>query len=132
MNPFVRIIVAFMLICFSPGVNAQDREVKLQLGVGVICNSAEQIDRYLALLKGDDSSSSDAVQIVNDEAENPIACGVAAIAFVPDKLIRTLTTSDNVIKVMRIKVLGIPTENGWREIEELIQFTAVVEKAEEV
>jgi hypothetical protein len=112
MNPFVRIIVAFMLICFSPGVNAQDREVKLQLGVGVICNSAEQIDRYLALLKGDDSSSSDAVQIVNDEAENPIACGVAAIAFVPDKLIRTLTTSDNVIKVMRIKVLGIPTENG--------------------
>jgi hypothetical protein len=35
-----------------------DREVKLQLGVGVICNSAEQIDRYLALLKADDGEIS--------------------------------------------------------------------------
>jgi hypothetical protein len=128
----LRMLFAFMLVGFGFELNAQEREAKVQLGVGVICNSAEQIDRYLALLKGDDSSSGEALHIVNDEAENPIACGVAAIAFVPDKLIRTLTISGHVIKVMRIKVLGIPTENGWRQIEELFQFTAIMEKAEEV
>jgi hypothetical protein len=132
MTLFVRLIFILMLIGFGSAAAAQDREVKLQLGVGVICNSPEQIERYLVLIQGDDSSSTQALHTVNHEAENPIACGVATIAFVPDILIRTHTISNHIVKVMRVKIVGIPTENGWRQIEELFQFTAFVEKAEEV
>jgi hypothetical protein len=137
---FVRLSVLFMLACLGSGANAQEanaqernaqeREVQVQLGIGIICDSAEQVERYLSLYTGN-GSAPQSLHIVNAESKNPVACGVAAIAFVPDETVRTLTLSNHAVRVMRIRVIGTETENGWRQINELIQFTAMFENSED-
>ena len=132
MRSIARALVAILLIvCFGNGANAQTDGTALKAGIGVICNSAEQIERFLTLINKDDGSTAEAIQTINIEVEDPTACGIAPVAFFPEKLIRTLTMSNQAIKVMRIRIVGTLTERGWVQIDEVVQFSAVIEKSEE-
>jgi hypothetical protein len=56
------------------------------VGVGMICNTPEQARQYLDLRAGG-ALSEEAMRQVNETAQSPHACGVAAIAFVADKML---------------------------------------------
>jgi hypothetical protein len=103
----------------------------VKYGVGIICDSAEQVERYLRLSNGD-ASLVDAVHIVNSESRNPRACGVATIAFVPNEQTRTVDIPNGIARIFRVKVVGTMTAKGWEPVPVTIQYTAVLEPSEEV
>ncbi len=131
MNLWFRLMFGLVLTCCCSGTNAQEQKTNVQLGVGIICDTARQVERYLATIHNGTASPQDALQAVNAEARSPNACGIAAIAFIPDEQIGTVNTSSGAVRVMRIRVIAAATEAGWHQVPVKVQYTALVEKFEE-
>jgi hypothetical protein len=102
----------------------------IAVGNGVLCNSADQIRRYLTLYRGDTAPEA-AVQLVNTETRSPGGCGFAHVAFKPSQFVGSVTVSGGVMRIFRVTVFAHRTKQGWATISPTPQFTAVFEEAEE-
>jgi signal transduction histidine kinase len=63
------------VLFFGSAAQAQDAE----LGPSLICNTEQQVERFIALYDGDARA---AINAVNKEAHDPTACGVVTTAYV--------------------------------------------------
>ena len=84
MDLLLRLAFVLVLFCFPAGAIAQDseRNPTTAIDAGVVCDSAQQIERYFAL-KAEGAEPGQAIQRVNAEANNPEACAIVVIAFIP-------------------------------------------------
>ena len=99
-------------------------------GNGVLCNTVEQMQRYLVLYRGETAPEA-AVQKVNLEMKAPGACGFAYIAFVPHSIVGSVNVTGGVMKMVQITVLARKTERGWVNVIPIQQYTALFDKADE-
>jgi hypothetical protein len=94
------------------------------VGIGMICDTAEQAQRYAALrAKGEEINP--AAMKVNTEAKNPQACGIAAVAYIPDATIATQPVGANLLKVVRINVIADYNGSAWHRVTGLIQYAVI-------
>jgi hypothetical protein len=128
-------LVVALSISAQTGAYAQKAKSKTKLedlafGQGVLCNTAQQIERYLALYRNDTTPET-AVQTVNTETRSPGACGFAYVAFIPGDSVGTVNVSGGVMRMMKITVLARKNERGWIQVMPTQQFTALFDEAEE-
>jgi hypothetical protein len=113
----------FLLVC-AP-VQAQDRhsmdDRNLEFGDVVVCDTQEQMERYVALYHGDKEA---AVRAVNRAENDPTACGVASAAFVRGPQTTTARAERMAFKIVRILVLGLDSDDGFRRVQPAPYFTA--------
>ena len=138
MGSLLRVACAVAIAAAATGAMAKDRHQGRELaradvkhGVGIICDSAQQVERYLRLSNGD-ASLEDAVHMVNTESKNPRACGIAAIAFTTDEQIGTINIPNGIARIMRVRIVGTVTPKGWEPVPVTIQYTALLEPSEDV
>ena len=99
------------------------------IGVGVLCNTAEQAVRFLSLRdKGKEPQQ--AIDVVNTEAHQPRACGVAVVAFISDQTTDVKTVGGKLVRIVRINVIAGFNGVGWQRVAGMVQY-AVVEAAGE-
>lgn len=128
MNFPARVVLWALLLCFPVGANAEEEGNKpTEVGVGVVCDSAQQVERYLALYIGGSSSQS-AVELVNTESHNPMACAMVAVAFVRGGEVNVVSTSSGQMRVMQITIIAARTEIGWQRVPPINQYTAIFEE----
>lgn len=123
------ILVAFVLFGVQNAALAEAAD-KLSFGYGIICNTSEQIERYLTLYRGE-TSAEEAAQAVNTETKSPGGCGMASIAFISGDYLGSVNVSGGVMRMVRIVVLAMKTENGWSTISPTPQYTALFVKLDE-
>ena len=70
MSTLSRLISFFLLCCFPVGAMAQETGGPVQVGVGVVCDTAQQLERFIALNINDGSAPDVAVNVINTEAES--------------------------------------------------------------
>jgi hypothetical protein len=113
----------FLLIC-AP-VKAQDKpsmdDRNVEFGNVVVCDTQQQMERYVALNHGDEQA---AVRAVNRAENDPTACGVASAAFVIGSQTATARTESIAFKIVRILVLGLDSDDGFRPVHPAPYFTA--------
>ena len=102
----------------------------VQVGVGVICDSSEQVERYLTAKKV--TSVELAIDVVNRDANDQQACGMAMIAFMPGDRTGDVNMTDGTMHVTRITIVAVATDNGWFRIPNTVQYTAFFEKLESI
>jgi hypothetical protein len=132
MNLLSRAVMWSLLLCFPLGANAIEKpaDVPVEVGIGLICNSEQQVQRYLSLhVKNEEPET--AIQTVNVEAKDPNACAMAAIAFVRGDEGPTVPAPGGQMKVMRILIVAAQTPAGWTRVSGLVQYTAIFEKLDE-
>lgn len=129
MNMLLRGMMWGLLLCFPVGANA-DEAKRLELGVGLICNSEAQVQRFLAL-QGDEQSFDTALQRVNDEEHDPMACSRAAIAFMRGQEVSVVSVPGGQMKITQITILAAQTPFGWQQVPRLQQYTAIYQKLED-
>jgi hypothetical protein len=94
----------------------------LQVGRGLICNTEEQVARYVTLFDGD---SERAMGAVNSEAHDDNACAVASVVFVPATAgASTVRNGTGSYRVVQIVVYGIVTSTGVLKVRPFVQFAA--------
>ena len=121
-----------LLFCFCSGAVAQDAKPNdgLKVGIGIVCDGSNQVERYLSLYRGEGSPMA-ALQAVNAEAHKT-ACGMAKIAFVFGEQVGIVRQKDGQMRIVQIIVVATQVHGGWRQIPPTVQYTAVFEKFEEV
>jgi hypothetical protein len=101
------------------------------VGVGVICNTSEQAEQFVSLRQqGQDLTP--AVAKVNEQAQDPRACGMAAIAFVPDKTMATKPMGGKLVTIMRINVVAGYNCSGWQRVASTVQYAIMPTAGEEI
>ena len=136
MNLLTRVVIWGVLFCFPVAASANeqngtDTERPVELGVGLICNSEAQVERYLAL-NVDDEAPDKAIEVVNAEANDPNACALASIAFVRGGAGKSVPAPGGHMKITPVMILAAQTPAGWQRIAPLLQYTAIFEKLDEV
>ena len=96
-----------------------DRNV--EFGNVVVCDTQQQVERYVALYHGDEQA---AVRAVNRAENDATACGVVSAAFVRGSQTATARTESMAFKIVRILVLGLESDDGFRPVQLAPYFTA--------
>jgi hypothetical protein len=88
-------------------------------GTGLVCDTAEQVEQFLALSKTENDLSA-VIEAVNTAAGNPQACGLAKIRFVAEEEVQQTGT----FKILRVLVVGFNDGEKWFAVEPPhLQFT---------
>jgi hypothetical protein len=117
---------ALALWSATPGnVNAQlMEEGNIAIGVGIICNTPEQMERRVGL-RNDGKEMNRAVIAVNDEAKDPRACGVAAVAFMSDKMVDMKNVQGKLVQIVRISVVATFDGRQWARVPVMTQYALI-------
>jgi len=99
-------------------------EDNVAIGVGIICNTPEQMGRLLGM-RNDGAGMDRAVQVVNKEAKDPRACGVAAVAFMSDKMVDMRNVQGKLVQIVRISVVAAFDGKQWSRIPVMTQYALI-------
>ena len=124
--PFV--IMLSCLPAMAQEESAAKTQEKLEIGQGVVCDSLQQIARYVAL-RGNGAETNVALETVNDEARVP-ACGVALVMFSAGARVGGLTAQGRLLSIIQIKVHTFSNGPAWMKIPETIRYTVTTEKGQ--
>jgi hypothetical protein len=109
-------------------VNADPRdptdEDGVAIGVGIICNTPEQMDRLVGM-RNDGAEMDAAVIAVNHEAKDPRACGVAAVAFMSDKMVDMKNVQGKLVQIVRISVVAAFDGEQWARVPVMTQYALI-------
>lgn len=107
------------------------RGADLSVGRGVVCDTAQQVERFTALV-GELRDVEKSIRTVNAEAENPEACGLLLAAFVRGNEVGEVRSGTNTAKVVEITILAVPVNDQWQFVTPLKQYTAFRTKGVDV
>ena len=96
----------------------------LAIGVGIICNTPEQMERLVGL-RNDGKEMVHAVSAVNNEAKDPRACGVAAVAFMSDKMVDMKNVQGKLVQIVQISVVAAFDGRRWSRIPTMTQYALI-------
>jgi hypothetical protein len=114
MRPALHLALLSLLACCP--AQAQESEH----GTALLCDSQKQVERYVALFKGEEQSAADAV---NTEEQDPNACGLASVAFIRGPNLGTARNNQSAFQIVRILVVGVDTRDGIRPVKPTPYFT---------
>jgi hypothetical protein len=118
MNVLLRASLLLMMSCLS---------AKADVGRGVLCNTEQQVERFIALRDGGKEPVR-AMQIVNDEAQSASACNYTMVMFTDDQAVAQVAINGRLVHIIRLTVQAFDHGTGWRQVPDIVQFTATVEK----
>jgi hypothetical protein len=95
----------------------ENEQVKVQVGSALVCDTQQQVERFVALYDGDVQTT---LTAVNDEQPTTKgkraakhACDVATIAYVlGPEVSQARSNGSGTFRVVRVLVLGVLTEQG--------------------
>jgi hypothetical protein len=94
--------------------SADRPQFNVEVFTGPLCDTEEQVRRYIALYDGDAKRT---IGTVNAEAHDPQACGIGNVAFVGGARIGSGHGHDIGFQIVRILVIGVSTANGIRPVK---------------
>ena len=105
MSSTLGIALLSLLLCFPA------RAQKIEVGTGIFCDTQKQVERFVALLDG---NAEKALKAVNAEENDATACVGGTIAFIRGPEITTARTKNGTFHIIRVLVVGVLTEAGFR------------------
>jgi len=122
--------VLLFCLCVTPAAAQQkpDPNSQVQVGNTVICDTQQQMERFVVVFDGDFAAAMDKV---NTEEKNPTACIGATMAYVEgNELSKAKSETKGTYNIIRVLVIGITTPRGFQAIQPAAFFSIV--KSEEV
>jgi hypothetical protein len=116
--PRLGLLVLPLLLMLSFPALAQEVEITN----GLICDTQQQVQQFVALYDGDAQSTAEKVNVVE---RNPTACIVSGIAYLRGHNLATARTRDTTFQIVPILVLGVVTEKGIETVTPALYYSAV-------
>jgi len=108
----------------QPNLHAQPPAGRMNVGVGVICNTTAQAEQFIRLRnKGADITP--AVDLVNRQEHDPQACGVAAVAFQRDETVAKRSQNGKLVSIVRSNVLAGYDVTKWARVPAMVQYAII-------
>jgi hypothetical protein len=104
--------------------DGQEIEQGVGVGVGLVCDTVQQAERWIAL-RDTGEEAPRAVEIVNDEAQNPRACGLAAVAFTHGVRLAEKNMRGKLVTIAKITIIAVNNGASWAKVPDIVQYTVV-------
>jgi hypothetical protein len=104
--------------------NDKGDKVDLAVGRGIICNTSNQAERYVAL-RNEGAENVKAIQTVNEEAKNPQACGEAIVAITQGEAMTETRIQGKPVTIMKLTIVAFNDGQQWARIPETVQYTVI-------
>ena len=129
----MRLLLAFAaLIVFAVPLHADEaKRDTISVGHGIICNTSEQALRFVAL-RNEGSETVQAIKVINQEADNPTACGAAIIAFRIDEETDQQRMNGQRVRVVKVVVSAINNGAQWAPVPDIVQYALIALEGIEV
>lgn len=111
----VSLILSSLLLVTSPA-----RAEGIEVGATLICDTQEQVSRFVTLYDGDTQT---AIHAVNTEEHDPTACVVAAVAYVPGPPLAMARNKNQTFQIVQILVLRVLTPGGPQAVQPTLFFS---------
>lgn len=98
----------------------------IRVGTGVICDTQDEAQEFVRIMSEHDAGS--ALQEINGKASNPMACGMATVAFRTGKSLGEIRTSKGSFDIYQIEVVAGAVDGSWHVVPNRTQFTAMAVK----
>lgn len=129
----MRLLLAFAaLMVFAAPLHADEtKRDTISVGHGIICNTSEQALRFVAL-RNEGSETVQAIKVINQEADNPTACGAAIIAFRIDEETDQQRMNGQRVRVVKVVVSAINNGAQWAPVPDIVQYALLALEGIEV
>jgi hypothetical protein len=130
-------VLCLVLTClpaFAQDSQSQDIQALQQnttVGRGVLCDTLEQMKRFVAL-RDDGKAAEQAIKLINDEARNASACNMVMVMFSSRKPIAELAIHGHIVSLVELTVHAFGDGVMWKRVPEVKQYTLVPEKGQNV
>jgi hypothetical protein len=120
---------ALLLVCSAAPAAEADNPAQpdtdaTAVGIGVICNTTGQAEQFVQLRAGG-AEAATAMDAVNRDAQDPRACGLAAVAFHRDKTLETRTVQGKLMSIVRISVVAGYDGGQWLRVPPMTQYAVM-------
>ena len=85
---------------------------RVEIDTNLICDTQQQVERFLSLLDENKGSAEGAIASVNQENKTQDACVIATAAYLRTGVVSTVRNHEATFDVTRIVVIGVYTVNG--------------------
>jgi hypothetical protein len=129
----LQVPVIVMLSCLPANAEeslAPKTQEKIEIGQGIICDTLQQVERYVAL-RGNGAETNVALRTVNNEAHTPV-CSVALVMFSAGERVAGMAVQGRLLSIMQINVHALSKGAVWMKIPATIRYTMTAEKGQVV
>jgi hypothetical protein len=119
----MRVLQISLLLMLSCGA-AQAQEQKMEIGRGVMCDTFDQVKRFVAL-RSDGKERDIALLTVNGEARDAGACNFGLVQFSEAEPLARMALNGRPVTIVRIVVHAFGNGSAWKQVPETVQYTAV-------
>lgn len=107
------------------------QEATPKFGRGLVCDTADQAERYVQLFHdGDDGEA--IVKSINAEVKDENACAIIPIAFFEEEKVKEVVGAPGATSIVRILVVGFNNGIQWVRVQPFEQYTLYLNKKEEL
>ena len=101
----------------------------IMTGSGLVCDTKEQAERFVSLMKDNVEKT---LLAVNREAGTAHACVVATIGFVPGEKVAEVNKNGAIVHVIEVKVVAVATALGLQPVEPKTYYSVIASKERSV
>ena len=94
----------------------------IYVGTAPVCDTQQQMERFVKVFDGDAQS---AVTAVNTEVNDPTACVIVTMAYVPESPLAVIRNNNATFQIVPVLVLGVVTSDGVQAVEPARFFSAL-------
>src|SRR5262245_29522939 len=116
----------------SQGPSQAQPQERVEIDTNLMCDTPQQVERFLTLLDEKSGSAEAAIEAVNDEAKTVDACVIATAAYRRAGGVATVSNSEATFDVTRIIVIGVYTVNGLEQSTPTEFYTLIPRRDEDV
>ena len=119
--------MALLALLVTAPAQAQqgDAQSDVEVDTNLICDTPQQVERFVTLFNGDSISAEAAMTAINEESKVSDACVIATAAYRRAGQVSTVKNGDAMFDVVRIVVVGVYTLNGLEQALPTEFFTLV-------
>jgi hypothetical protein len=118
-----------MLCCLPARAQEQRQDQKIDVGRGVMCDTADEVKRFIALRSGGKEPDI-ALKTVNGEVGNTAACNYGFVMFSGEEPIVELSVNGRPVSIVRIVVHAFGSGSAWKRVPETVQYTPLPGKGQ--
>ena len=101
------------------------------IGRGLICDTRQQVVRFLEVVN-QGRQTTDALGVVNDEARNPIACGIVTAVFADGKPSGKSLMHGQSVSIFEVTVVAFGDGSAWTTLSPRTQYVIRTDPAIEL
>jgi hypothetical protein len=134
---WVQVALCLALLCLPavaqdrPPLDPQVLEENTMIGRGVLCDTQEQMIRFVSLRESGKEAIS-AVRTINDEARNASACNMVMVMFTARRTLAEFSIHGHIVSLVEITVQAFGDGVVWKRVPETKQYTLVLEQGKNV